>query len=237
MSRALQQRILDDASGRARALGRGGVVVFDLDSTLFDNRPRQARILAEFGALRGVAALAGCRAEHWTSWFISDAMRQTGLAAEQVSALAPAAREFWRERFFTSRYCVDDVPIEGSVEYVAELVATGTQIAYVTGRHTGMGEGSIAAFARGGLPLPDGNTVHLLLKPDVAKHDDDWKLEAHGLLDRLGTVVAAFDNEPAHINGYRARYPEALSVHLATDDSERPIPIAAGVPSIADFVR
>ena len=49
--------VLERVLARVRALP-GAVVVFDLDSTLLDNRPRQARILREFGAARGIPALA-----------------------------------------------------------------------------------------------------------------------------------------------------------------------------------
>ena len=38
---------------QARSLGSQAVLAFDLDSTLFDNRPRQARILREFGQRPG----------------------------------------------------------------------------------------------------------------------------------------------------------------------------------------
>jgi hypothetical protein len=54
-------------------------------------------------------------------------------------------------------------------------------------------------------------------------------------LHRSGVVIAAFDNEPAHINGYRESFPEAESVHLATDHSLRDIPVLPGIPSIRDF--
>ena len=48
-------------------------------------------------------------------------------------------------------------------------------------------------------------------------------------------MVAAFDNEPAHINGYREAFPDAFCVHLATDHSMRDIPLADGILSISDF--
>ena len=52
---SLQPDVLERVVERARAEGARGVVVFDLDSTLLDNRPRQARILREFGAQNGIA--------------------------------------------------------------------------------------------------------------------------------------------------------------------------------------
>ena len=64
---------------RARALGGKAVVVFDLDSTLFDNRPRQARIVREFGAAKGLGELSACTADHFESgWDLKGALRQCG---------------------------------------------------------------------------------------------------------------------------------------------------------------
>jgi hypothetical protein len=74
-------------------------------------------------------------------------------------------------------------------------------------------------------------------KPVFELSDDDWKLEAFSRLTQLGAVVAVFDNEPMHVNGYRAGFPDATVVHLATDDSGRPVPIADGVVSVKDFRR
>ena len=52
--------VLERVLARVRAMP-GAVVVFDLDSTLLDNKPRQARILREFGTAHGIAALAAAR--------------------------------------------------------------------------------------------------------------------------------------------------------------------------------
>jgi len=99
-----------------------------------------------------------------------------------------------------------------------------------------MREGSAASLERGGFPVP-GKTdeVQLIMKPTLEETDDDYKVRAYEQLRSLGTVVAAFDNEPAHINGYAVAFPGALNVHLATDHSMREIRVAEGLPSIADF--
>jgi hypothetical protein len=222
---------------RARTVGGGGVVVFDLDSTLLDNKPRQARILAEFGRLHDVAALAAARPEHWSGWELRDAMFNTGLAPDDVERWAPAAKEFWRERFFTSEYCAVDGAIAGAIDFVAAVRATGARIAYCTGRHEEMRAGTVASFARLGFPLPDGDRVHLLMKPELEISDDDWKETAYAELRRVGELVAVFDNEPTHVNGYRRAFPDALAVHLATDHSGRKVPLADGVVSVRDFTQ
>ena len=211
-----------------------GVVVFDLDSTLLDNRPRQARILREFGAAAKVAVLETTEPEHWTSWDIRDAMRAAGMNAADVEAHAEAAKTFWRERFFTSSYAAIDDAVHGAQAYVARLVTTGVHIAYVTGRHEEMRDGSVVAFQRLGFPVP-GPGVQLLMKPTFEQSDVEWKEEAYARLRQIGHVVAAFDNEPTHINGYEKAFPDAICVHLATDHSGRPVTLGKTIRSVERF--
>ena len=227
--------VLERVLARVRA-EPGSVVVFDLDSTVLDNKPRQARILREFGAAHGIPALAAARTEHWVDWSITHAMANAGLGADEVARWADQAKQFWRERFFTSEYCRDDEPIAGAKDYLAAVADAGGFIAYCTGRHEPMRGGTVDNFARLGYPLP-GARVQLLMKPVFELSDDDWKTEAYARLKELGGVVGVFDNEPTHVNGYRAGFPEATVVHLATDDSGRPVPLAEGVVSIKDFRR
>jgi predicted secreted acid phosphatase len=225
--------------GRVVAAARpGAVVAFDLDSTIVDNRPRQARILHEFAEERGVVELRAARPEHWTSWDICEAMRHAGLPAERAAALREEASAFWWVRFFDGAYCRWDVPMPGAIDLVREVLGAGATVAYVTGRHEPMREGTMASLAEGGFPLPDSTTglVHLLMKPLLRMDDDLWKTEAQKLLRALGDVVAAFDNEPAHANAYRRGFPDATVVHLVSDHSGRDIALLPGIVSIAGFV-
>ncbi len=232
--RTLDHSVLARTLERARASAGTGVVVFDLDSTLLDNRPRQAVILREFGELRGLAALAAARPEHWDSWDIKRAMRNAGLPETEIARIAEDAKSFWRERFFTSRYCRLDDAIRGAARFVNAVADSGAQVVYCTGRHEEMRAGSVESFQRLGFPLPSAR-VHLLMKPTAEQNDDDWKAEAYARLRALGGVLAAFDNEPTHINGYRQAFPDSLAVHIATDDSGRDVILADGVVSIPHF--
>ncbi len=226
---------LDGVLARAQQMGPRGVAIFDLDSTLFDNRPRQARIVREFGLAKNLAALAVCQPSHWSSgWDMKAAMRNCGLAAEDVERVYAEAKQFWMERFFTSEYCADDEAIPGAVDFVKALAATGVQLSYVTGRHEAMREGTVRAMVRAGLVVP-GGTVRLIMKPSFDVHDDDFKRQAHAEVAGLGVVIAAFDNEPTHANDYRLKFPEATVVHLATDHSGRPVELLPGIVSVPHF--
>lgn len=235
-ARVTDHGVLARVLERAQEEGERAVVVFDLDSTLLDNRPRQAEILREFGQLHSIPQLAAARPEHWEGWELRLAMRNCGLSLEEVERWAEDAKQFWRDRFFTSRYCALDDDIAGAVPYVKAIMDTGAQLAYCTGRHEPMREGTLQSFARLGFPRPDQSPrVQLLMKPTFEQSDDDWKVEAYQRLRALGQVAAAFDNEPTHINGYRIAFPDGIMVHLDTDHSGREVELLDGIVSVPSF--
>ncbi len=229
-------KTLEAILARARELGGEAVLAFDLDSTLFDNRPRQARIVREFGQARGISQLAACTAAHFDSgWDLRAAFINCGLSPEEAERHYPDVKKFWQERFFTSPYCLDDVAIDGGAAFLEQVMGTGAVLAYVTGRHEDMREGSVGAMAQHGMPVPDERRVHLIMKPTFEMTDDDFKREAHARLRGMGTVIAAFDNEPTHANDYLTRFPEAVVIHLATDHSGRPVELLEKVISVPHF--
>jgi len=228
---------LEAILAKARLLGPKAVLVFDLDSTVFDNRPRQARIVREFGAARGLEVLKRCQPFHFSSgWDLTAAMTGAGMPAAEASTHYNELKQFWGARFFTSDYCRDDIEILGAPRFLQACVKTGAQVIYVTGRHEEMRAGSVAALEKCGMPTPDGVSVKLMMKPTLRENDDAYKRVAHALLAELGTLVAAFDNEPTHINDYATKFPQAVAVHLATDHSGREVlvdPRAVSVPHFA----
>jgi hypothetical protein len=209
--------------------------VFDLDSTTLSNKPRQARIVREFGRARGVAPLTRCEPAMVVSWDLRDTMRLCGLPEDDVRALHAPLREFWFHRFFTSDYCKDDEPIAGARDYLQRVLGAGGHILYVTGRHAGMEAGTLESFRRAGFPLPENERVQLWLKPDPDEDDDLWKETCQRRLANLRGVACAFDNEPTHVNTYKRAFPRARVVHLDTDHSGRPVEVRSDVPSVVDF--
>jgi hypothetical protein len=228
-------RVLVSVLETAQALGATAVLAFDLDSTLFDNRPRQARILREFGQEKGISPLTRCTPEDFVSgWDMRGPMRRLGMAEADVELVYPELKAFWQARFFTSEYCEDDVAIPGAAGFCLAVTRTSAQLCYVTGRHEGMRPGTEAALRKGGLPLPGGN-VSLLMKPTLSDDDDAFKRVAHAALEQKGTLVAAFDNEPTHANDYRRRFPGATVIHLGTDHSGRPVELLPGIVTVPHF--
>ena len=220
---------------RAKAVGGEGLLVFDLDSTVFDNRPRQARIVREYGKVHGLSALEACQPRHWHSgWDLRAAMIATGLASGLADQHYLEAKKFWAARFFTSEYCVDDIEVPGAPAFLDAVLEAGAQVVYVTGRHEEMRAGSVQCMEKCRMPVP-GVRVTLVMKPTLRESDDVYKVQAHARLARMGTVVAAFDNEPTHANDYAREFAEATVVHLATDHSGRPVELLPRIISVPDF--
>lgn len=221
----------------AQRSGSNGLLAFDLDSTVFDNRPRQARIVREFGAHHGIAPLRRCQPWHFVSgWNLKAAAVACGLPAADADAMYPGLKSFWQERFFTSEYCRDDIEIVGAPRFLHQLDGVKARVIYVTGRHEEMRSGTEACLARCGMPMPSANGhVQLLMKPKLHDSDDAYKRTAHATLKSLGEVIAAFDNEPMHINDYAANFESAVCVHLATDHSGRDVELNPRCISIPHF--
>jgi hypothetical protein len=229
-----QPKILASALAAIRP-GRP-VAAFDLDSTVLDNKARQARIVREFARERALERLAECPPSAVVSWDLRDTMRLCGLPEAEAHALYPDIKEYWRVRFFTSEYCRDDEPVPGAASFLRRVLEAGGEILYLTGRHAGMGPGTVESFARAGFPLPDGKRTQLWLKPLLEQDDDAWKEECHARLLAMSGIAAAFDNEPTHVNAYKRSFPDAVVVHLDRDHSGRPVHVLESIPSITDFV-
>ena len=212
-------------------------LVFDLDSTLMNNRPRNAVIMREFGKLHNEPLLCKIAAEHFQDWSAENAMSALGLPMSSIERLTESYRDYWNERFFTSEYCEHDIAIPGAAEFVTAVRDQGGTVCYLTGRHEGMWEGTQSSLKNQGFPIPGTTHVQLLMKPEKEQSDDLFKVETLQKLDTLGPIYAAFDNEPTHINSYRTAFPNAVCVHLLTDHSEREVILLGRIVSILDFSR
>src|SRR6478735_9200625 len=93
----------------ARHRSERPVVLFDLDGTLYDNRPRTLRILHAFAAqlppehAKDAAQIRAVTYQELT-YRLEDTLGPRGVAPSVIEA----ARNAWRLRFFTDAACADD---------------------------------------------------------------------------------------------------------------------------------
>jgi hypothetical protein len=244
--------IVDDVVARVKAQAAAGarpVVIFDLDSTLFDNGPRQERIAHEFARdmashpeLGAEAAKLATFKSSNTSFSMPDMLASCGIDVVSPSgkALLEAYKPYWRDRFFTSEYAVSDkaysnaADVVNRVYHVTDSLPLNRRviIVYLSGRHRDMEEGSRAALVRDGIPA--GDRTALILKHAFAERDDDFKRRAALTIRAMGRVVAAFDNEPANVAVFVSEFPDAVNVWVRTIDSGRATHPVKGVYTIGD---
>jgi len=229
--------VLDGVIAAVKAATAPKVVVFDLDSTLFDNRPRQVHILREYGLKHGVPELFRLEREHFRDWDLVEPLVRMGMDREKAQSIHAPMKQYWRETFFTSPYCLYDVAFPGAKEYVQEIYALGAHVVYLTGRHEDMRAGTAESLRRFSFPVPGELNVSLLMKPRFDIPDTDYKISAYAHMRTLGPVIAGFDNEPAHANALKVGFPEARIVWLRTDRSPALDEPRADLLPIWGFVR
>jgi FMN phosphatase YigB (HAD superfamily) len=219
----------------ADAVQLGDVAVLDLDGCLFDTRGRQVRILWEYGNQHGADALLAVTEQHFEDWSMATTLSNAGVPTETVAAHLPALEAFWFERFFSSDYMLYDRPMPGAVALVRRLHGAGAHVVYLTGRHAEMRPGTLENLRRFGFPL-DGH-AELITKPTFEMDDTAFKDQALQRIEAQGTPAVFLDNEPANVNLFHARHPDALVVFVATDHSPRPDRPVPELPVLRGFRR
>ncbi|MCU0657307.1 MAG: HAD family hydrolase [Polyangiaceae bacterium] len=221
----------------ARHDPRPPVIVFDLDGTLLDNRPRTVAILREVASVwessrpEASRILASVEVEN-ICYGLADSLAPFGVTDE---ALVAEAQTHWRDRFFTDPMLRHDRPLAGAVAFAHAVYEAGATLVYLTGRDLpNMSLGSWQSLRDHGFPIGVVGT-ELVCKPTFEMSDELFKRGQAPLLRRIGQVIASFDNEPGNCNIFLETYPEAASVLLDTQHSTHAPPLLPGVLSIRDF--
>lgn len=229
--------IIDRVAAARASSPQTPVVVFDLDGTLMDNRPRSIAILHELSkrwlekhpeAARSIAALQPDE----LAYALSDSLTRMGVEHPE---LQQEAIEFWRERFFRDEYLVHDIALPGAADFARAVYEAGANLVYLTGRDLPfMGLGSWMSLRDLGFPIGVVGT-ELVCKPEASISDEVFKRDIALQLRRVGEVLASFDNEPGNCNVFLRAYPECASVLLDTQHHASAPPTDAGVVCIKDF--
>jgi len=220
---ALLRRILDRARASAEANAKP-VVVFDLDGTLIDNRPRVVAILHELGETwreKNPAAAAFARAATVDDigYGVIDNLKRLGITEAD---LHQEGLTFWKNRFFTDDYQAHDVEVPGAVKFARACHDAGAFIVYLTGRDLpGMALGTFKSLRDLGFPIGTMG-AKLVTKPAFEIPDTEFKQSVARDLGRFGEVVAVFDNEPANCNLLLEAYPACDSVFVDSQHAPEP---------------
>lgn len=230
---------------KIRELGQNGgscLVVFDLDSTLFDVSPRLERILIDFAALPESRQRFPEQVEKFkhiktlrSDWGIQGALMRAGLDGHHPE-FQQAVKAYWQANFFSSHYLQYDLPYDGAIDYVKAVHKEGARIAYLTGRdRERMGRGSVEVLKQWGFPLIEGE-AELVLKPHKSMDDAEFKTGWFEAKHREGfTKIYFFENEPVNIHHLRGRLPEVDVLFMNTTHAGKAA-APVDVPHIMNFL-
>lgn len=220
------------------------IVIFDLDSTLFDVSKRSYEILREWLAHPESMSLQETRealkdiAPADMQYSLQDVWEKKNVphGSEPYSRHFKLAKEFWRKRFFGNDYLKHDEPMPGAVDYVKRLYAMGVKIVYLTGRDVPlMAFGTFDQLKDHGLPIEMERT-RLILKPRRLMEDLDYKTGIAKLAMEWGEVIASFENEPKNLVAMSGVFkPDTMNVFIQTVSSDKGAPAAKGIYKITSF--
>lgn len=213
------------------------VVVFDLDGTLMDNRPRSLAIFHEL-AVHWKAArpaesekLAAATVDR-LQYLVAQSMNALGV---EDPAAIKEAEQFWKERFFVDEYIRHDIEVPGAVAFAKACWEAGANLAYFTGRDLpNMALGSFQSLRDLGFPIGCPGT-ELVCKPYFEMPDEEYKTKEGPSLNRLGRVVAVFDNEPGNCNTLLKHYEGCDSVFIDTQHFPGAPALVPAVHIVGDF--
>lgn len=214
------------------------MVIFDLEGTLLDNRPRHLHILKEYAQqeLRKARPQDAAKIDnlqlYQVQYLLTDTLTSIGVTDP---AVVNNAAVFWAERFFKDEYLKHDTPTPGSVTFVRTLYSNGARIVYLTGRDQPRQlMGTIKALRDNGFPIGIQGT-ELIMKPTMQTQDAVFKQQVTNYLRHYGKVVASFDNEPANANVFKRAFADAKVIIYAAPHSPNPPPLVPGVTPLAAF--
>lgn len=204
------------------------LVVFDLDSTLFDVSPRLEKALIDVASEpfikenfpNVIPYFKNIKAQR-QDWEFVDVLKRAGVDHDHHE-LFRTVRHFWVQRFFSNEYIHYDVPYEGSVEFVQKINQLKVPIVYLTGRdYLRMEQGSREVLKKWNFPLDDITSL-LVMKPERSMDDalfkHDW-VQKH--ITTTKTSLFLFENEPVNINLIAKTFPDVEMVFFDSTHSRK----------------
>lgn len=207
------------------------LVVFDLDSTLFDVAPRLEKVLIDIASEPLIIQKFPNVIPHFKNikteqrdWGFVEVLKRAGVDHDHHD-LFKTVKEFWIEKFFSNEYIHYDKPYLGSVEFVQKIDQLGIPIVYLTGRDVKrMARGSREVLLKWNFPLDDKNS-RLVLKPEKSMDDALFKRDwIHNYISESKKSLFLFENEPVNINLVARELPKVELVFFDSTHSRKETP-------------
>lgn len=164
-------------------------VVFDLDDTIWDGRPRTTELARRYDA------------DHGTHLFDNLTLDQVGKDGYETArnaglsrADAKAFNTYWKSRAFTDEMAQFDAPIPEIDDLAQQAHDAGADVVYLTGRPEAERETTRGELQR--MNLPGADDGHLIMKPTLNQPTADYKVaEFKKMLEPGDTHIGWFITE------------------------------------------
>ncbi len=204
------------------------LAIFDLDSTLYDVKERQRKILQQFADNSEFVAKwpeqsARLRTVdlHSKDFGIREALKRVGFSLDTDNDFLTDVMKYWELWFFHNDFLKHDEPMPGAVEFVRAIEALDADIMYLTGRDVPrMLDGTRKSLAAIGFPI-EGDHIQIYLKPEKSLEDAEFKSSVIKKIARGYHKVWLFENEPVILNAVSKTSPDVKMVFLDTCHSGR----------------
>jgi hypothetical protein len=204
------------------------IILFDLDSTLYEVGHRTLAIIQDWNKSPKAPVsiqeeLNQLKLEH-IGYSLSDLARNLGLEPThpEIQKDLNEIKPFWWDRFFSNEFLAHDKPYPGAVEFAQQLFKLGAHIIYLTGREENkMLQMTIDNLKRDQFPWCERNTT-LLMKPSGQILDVAHKQSVKHKVNKVGTLLASFENEPVNIVALSKTFPESMHIFMDSIYSDHP---------------
>lgn len=207
------------------------LIIFDLDSTLFDVAPRFEKVLTDIALEPVMKEKFPSVVPHFRNikterrdWGFVEVLHRAGVEHDNLD-LFKTVRQLWIEKFFSNEYIHYDVPYQGSVDFVRKIEKLNIPIVYLTGRDVKrMERGSREVLLKWDFPLDD-IMSKLVLKPERSMDDALFKRDwIHNHILSSQSPVFLFENEPVNINLIAKELPQVELVFFDSTHSRKETP-------------
>lgn len=199
---AKKQRVQRSAQAKRKAkvldaVKKADVLVFDIDNTVMDTRPRTVLAVREF-AKTYEGNLTDAQRKNLSKITVEQAGRDGEETARKFrldGEATEALQDHWVDTWWNPKNAALDKPMRQAREIFR--AAKGKEIIYLSGRQDDWMRATVAQLKKAGFPNAD--SKHILLKSGAFGRTPQWKVKELRALARSGKKVIFFEDSRTNI--------------------------------------
>lgn len=195
--------------------GKRNIIVIDLDGCIFNNLPRQEKIIEERLRLKyNLPEIPKHAKRNYKKFY--NLFETINVKLEEKEGL----KDDFLRHFLDNSYLHHDSLINGADLFISELISMGFEVQILTGRHheTGlnsMKKGTLQSLKMHGI-FVDNKNIRLFMKPNKDIKDMDFKIQflKEKSQNPKHNFIAVIDNETKMLNEASKILPDTIFIRF-----------------------